>query len=309
MKILIVDTDSISRMIVEECVSALGHETHHAENGKHGIAYAKENNIDLILMDDEMPDINGTIAVKVIRNFKKEDWIPIIFLTNKSDEEFYNHGMLAGADAYLQKPINSYHLQLQVTAMERLCIMRRKLFAQKSLIMANKYLIKIAMIDQLTGLGNRNSFQQMLTREFNLAKREKESTSLLMCDIDFFKVYNERYGNQEGDNYLQRAAETITDALARPADLSCRFGGDEFAVILPRTDQTGGLRVAEKIRQAIYDMNLSDSMPKDMRITMSMGLANFSGQYKDIDEFIESATDALQKAKINGRNRIETALY
>ena len=309
MKILIVDTDNISRMIVEECVSALGHETHHAENGKHGIAFAKDNNIDLILMDDEMPDINGTIAVKVIRNFKKEDWIPIIFLTKKSDDEFYNHGMLAGADAFLQKPINSYHLQLQVTAMERLCIMRRKLFAQKSLVKANKYLIKIAMIDQLTGLGNRKSFDQMITREFNLSKREKESTSLLMCDIDYFKVYNERYGNQEGDNYLQRVAETISDALARPADLSCRYGGDEFAVILPRTDSMGGVRVAEKIRQAVYEVNLSESTPKDIRITMSIGVSNFNGQYKNTDEFVDAAADALQKAKMGGRNRVETAIY
>lgn len=309
MKILIVDTDKISRMIVEQCVSALGHETHHADNGKYGIAYAKENNIDLILLDDEMPDINGTIATKVIRSFKKDDWIPIIFLTTKSDEEFYSHGMLAGADAYLQKPINPYHLQLQVTAMERLSIMRKKLLAQRKLVKANQYLVKIAMIDQLTGLGNKRNFDQMMNREFNLAKREKESTSLLMCDLDFFRVYNDRYGAQEGDNCLQKVAETIADALTRPADLVCRYGTDEFAVILPRTDTSGGVRVAEKIRQAVYDTNLSLSSPKELRITMSIGVSSFNGQYKNVEEFIKAADDALYKAKTGGRNRVETAIF
>jgi diguanylate cyclase (GGDEF)-like protein len=309
MKILIVDTDKISRMIVEECVTALGHETHHAENGKYGIAYAKQNSIDLILLDDEMPDINGSIATKVIRSFKKEDWIPIIFLTTKSDEDFYSHGMLAGADAYLQKPINPYHLQLQVTAMERLSIMRKKLLAQKSLVKANRYLVKIAMIDQLTGLGNKRNFEKMIEREFNLAKREKESTSLLMCDIDFFKLYNDRYGASEGDAALQKIAHCIQDTLARPADICCRFGGDEFVIILPRTDSAGGLRVAEKVRQAVYDSNLTDTTPKDVRVTLSTGVANFNGQYKSTEELVRASYDALEKAKNGGRNRVEMALF
>jgi diguanylate cyclase (GGDEF)-like protein len=305
MKILVVDTDKISRMIVDECVSALGHETHHAENGKYGLAYVKENNIDLILMGDEMSDLNGSVATKVIRAFKKDEWIPIIFLTTKPNDEFYTYGMLAGADACLQKPLNPYYLQLQITAMERLCIMRNKLLAQKSLVKANQYLLKIAMVDQLTKLGNRRNFENAVIREFNLAKREKTSLSLLMCDIDYFKMYNDRYGHQEGDKCLKRIAETILDTLTRPGDVACRFGGDEFVVILPRTDATGGLTVAEKIRKAVYDLNITLVDSKNIRVTLSIGVANFSGQYVNTEELIKVADEALYEAKNTGRNRAD----
>jgi diguanylate cyclase (GGDEF)-like protein len=305
MKILVVDTDKISRMIVDECVSALGHEVHHAENGKYGLAYAKENSIDLIFMGDEMSDLNGSVATRVIRAYKKDEWIPIVFLTTKPHDEFYGYGMMAGADAYLQKPLNPSYIQMQVTAMERLCIMRNKLLAQNSLVKANKYLLKIAMVDQLTKLGNRRNFEHTLVREFNLAKREKTSLSLMMCDIDYFKVYNDKYGHQAGDKCLKNIAETMLDNLTRPADIVCRFGGDEFAVILPRTDTAGSLIIAESIRKAVYDLDIMLADSANIRVTLSVGVANFSGQYETTQDFIKAADDALYEAKNNGRNRVD----
>ena len=307
MKILVVDTDNVSRMVVEECVSVLGHETLHAENGKHGLAYAKENNVDLIFMDEEMSDINAPVATKVIRTIKNDDWIPIIYLTNRTESEFYRHGMLAGADAYLQKPLNPSFLQLQITAMERISNMRKKLFAQEALVKANHYLIKLAMIDQITGLGNRRNFEKMLLREFNLAKREKASMALLLCDVDLFKAYNDFYGHQEGDTCLKQIADAISETITRPADLACRFGGDEFAVILPRTDLVGSLRIAEKIRQNVYNKDILINEKKEQRVTLSIGVAHFQGQYKNLDEFFKAADQALYKAKKKGRNRIEKA--
>jgi diguanylate cyclase (GGDEF)-like protein len=307
MKILVVDTDKISRMVVEECISVLGHETVHAENGKNGLAYAKDNNIDLIFMDEEMSDINAPIATKEIRTIKKDDWIPIIYLSNRSESEFYSQGMLAGADAYLQKPLNPSFLQLQISAMERISVMRKKLLAQESLVKANQYLIKIAMIDQITGLGNRRNFEKMMLREVNLAKREKESMALLMCDIDLFKLYNDTYGHQEGDNCLKQIADAISETVTRPGDLACRYGGDEFAVILPRTDLAGSLRMAERIRQSVYNKDLIIAPSKDLRVTLSIGLAHYNGQYRNLEELIKAADQALYKAKKKGRNRIEKA--
>ncbi|MBK8816281.1 MAG: diguanylate cyclase [Methylococcaceae bacterium] len=307
MKVLVVDTDQISRMVVEQCVSVLGHETLHADNGKHGLAYAKDNNVDLIFMDEEMSDINAPVATKVLRTIKNDDWIPIVYLTNRTEADFYRNGMLAGADAYLQKPLNPSYLQLQITAMERISIMRKKLLAQEALVKANNYLIRLAMIDQITGLGNRRNFEKMLFREFNLAKREKTTLALLMCDLDLFKAYNDTYGHQEGDSCLKHIAEAITETITRPADLACRFGGDEFAVILPRTDLIGSLRIAEKIRQAVYNKDILINDSKDHRVTLSVGLAHFSGQYKNQDELIKAADTALYKAKKKGRNRIEKA--
>lgn len=305
MKILVVDTDKVSRMVVEQCISVLGHETIHAENGRNGLVYAKENNVDLIFMDEEMSDINAPVATRVIRTLKNDDWIPIIYLTTRSESEFYRHGMLAGADAYLQKPLNPSFLQLQINAMERFANMRKRLQAQEALVKANQYLIRLAMIDQITGLGNRRNFEKMLLREFNLAKREKESMTLLMCDVDLFKDYNDFYGHQEGDNCLRQIAGAISETITRPADLACRFGGDEFSVILPRTDLPGSLRIAEKIRLAVYNRDILINDLKEKRVTLSIGLAHYNGQYKNLDELIRAADAALYKAKKKGRNRIE----
>lgn len=309
MKILVVDADKISRMIVDECVSVLGHETHHAENGKQGLAYAKENSIDLIFLGDQIPDLNGALVAKIIREFKKEEWIPIIFLTAKTTDEFYGLGMLVGADACIQKPINPAFLQSQVAAIERLCVMRKKLLAQQNLVKANQYLISISMVDQLTCLGNRRNFEKLIVKEFNLAKRENTMTTLLICDIDYFKVFNKIYGYDEGDKRLIRIAETIQKMLNRPSDIACRIGSDEFVAILPRTDAKGGLVVAEKIRQAVYNSNLmATDESKPEQLTLSIGVANFKGQYIDPKDFIQAANDALYEAKSAGRNRVDLTL-
>jgi|CXWL01.1.fsa_nt_gi diguanylate cyclase (GGDEF)-like protein len=317
MKILVIDTDKLSRMIVEQCVTVLGHEIHHAETGKEGLAFAKENSPDLILMNDSMTDVDGLVATKSIRAYDKEDWLPIIFLTTKSDVEFYENGMLVGADGYLQKPINPSYLQLQITAMERICIMRRKLLGQKSLIKANKYLSKLVMVDHLTGLANRRHFEETIHREFNQAKRDKSSLSIVMCDIDHFKAYNDKYGHQAGDICLRNVGEAIEETLTRPADLVCRYGGEEFIVILPRTESAGALKMAEKIKRSVASKNIALMESKrGGRVTLSMGVASAQGQYKNIEDFIKykniedfvkAADDALYLAKKNGRNRIEKA--
>jgi diguanylate cyclase (GGDEF)-like protein len=309
MKILVIDACKISRTIVAECASVLGHEIYHAATGKEGLAFAKENHLDLMFMDADMSDLNSLVATKAIRAFKKDDWFPIIFLATKSDTEFYTSAMLAGADAYLQKPINPSYLQLQITAMERICLMRSRLQGQKKLILANEHLTKLAMFDQLTGLPNRRHFEETLNREFNLAKRDKASLTILMCDIDFFKVYNDKYGHQEGDKCLKKIADAIDEVLTRPADLASRYGGEEFVVILPRTDMSGGLKVAEKIRYSVYEKNIALLGSKDhLRVTLSLGLANYNGQYRNTDELLKAADDALYKSKKNGKNRVEAAL-
>lgn len=308
MKILVVDTDKLTRMIVEQCVTVMGHAIHHAETGEEGLAFAKENSLDLILMNDSMSDVDGLVATKAIRAFYKEDWLPIIFLTTKSDVEFYENGMLVGADGYLQKPINPSYLQLQIIAMERISIMRRKLLGQKSLIKANQYLSKLVMVDHLTGLANRRHFEETINREFNQAKRDKTSLSIVMCDIDYFKVYNDKYGHQAGDICLRNVGEAIEETLTRPADLVCRYGGEEFIVILPRTESAGALKMAEKIKRSVASKNIALMESKSGgRVTLSMGIASSQGQYKNIEDFVKAADDALYKAKKNGRNRVEKA--
>ena len=308
MKILVVDDSKVIRMLVAECITSLGHEIKHAENGEEAIAYIKENSVDLVLMDVEMPGMNGFKTTQAIRSMILHDWFPIVFLTTKQDDDSFANGILAGGDAYLPKPINPLRLQLTVTAMERIYVMRQKLqVAQQDLLLANKELERLAMYDQLTGLANRRNFDESLEKQFKLAKRNKVPLSVIICDIDFFKIYNDSYGHQQGDDCLAKVAKVIGTTSDRPTDKACRYGGEEFTVILPDTNLEGGLLIAEKLRKAVFDENIKNEGSKVVPcVTLSLGLATYTGQYKNQDEVLKAADDALYRAKENGRNRVES---
>jgi len=309
MKILVVDDSKVIRMLVEECVSSLGHEVIHAENGDEALLYVKQNRVDLVLMDVEMPGMNGFKATTAIRELDSDDWFPIIFLSTKNDDESFSSGILAGGDAYLLKPINPLRLQLTITAMERIYNMRQKLQAtQKELELVNHKLEHLAMYDQLTGLANRRNFDETLDRQFNLAKRNKVALTVIICDIDFFKIYNDSYGHQKGDDCLADVAKVIGSIAERPTDKACRYGGEEFTLILPDTNLQGGLAIAEKLRQAVFDENiLHEGSKVASYVTLSLGLATYTGQFHSMDELLKAADNALYRAKENGRNCVESS--
>ncbi len=308
MKVLIVDDSKVIRMLVAECISSLGHDVIHAKNGDECLACIEKTSVDLVLMDVEMPGMNGFQTTKAIREFKADDWFPIIFLTTKQDDDSFTSGILSGGDAYLNKPINPLRLQLTITAMERIYNMRLKLqTAQKGLVAANKELEHLAMNDQLTGLANRRNFDDTLLSQFGLAKRNKSPLSVIICDIDFFKIYNDTYGHQQGDDCLAAVAKAIGEAPDRPTDKACRYGGEEFTLILPDTDLQGGLILAEKIRQAILNLNIPHEGSKVADcVSLSLGLATYTGQFHNQDEVLKAADEALYRAKEGGRNRVES---
>ncbi len=306
MKVLVVDDSKVIRLLIEECVCAAGHSVIHAEDGEQALELLQKNEIDLALMDVEMPGMNGFQTTEAIRKLENLDWFPIIFLTTKQDDDSFSYGILAGGDAYLAKPINPLRLQLTIKAMERIYVMRQRLqAAQKGMMKANKELEFLAMYDQLTQLANRRNFDETLIREFKLAKRNKSPLSLIISDIDFFKVYNDTYGHQKGDECLEIVAKAIGCVPQRPTDKACRYGGEEFTVILPDTDLQGGLKIAEQIRQAVIDCRIPHEGSKVAEnVSLSLGLTTYLGQVSSTDELLKLADDALYRAKENGRNRV-----
>lgn len=309
MKILIVDDSKTIRMLAAECLKGLGHDIAFAANGSECLHYVSEHEVDLILMDVEMPNLNGIEATQEIRRIKQDDWFPIIFLTTHSDDMAFAAGITAGGDAYLLKPLNPLRLQMTVMAMERIFLMRRKLFlAQQELQQLNKELERLSLFDQLTGLANRRHFDNTLEQQFAWAKRQKSPLSLIICDVDFFKVYNDTYGHQQGDDCLQRVGATIGRQVKRPLDLACRYGGEEFTLILPSTDLKGAREFAECMRQAVFEQRIPHSGSKAADyVTLSLGVATYVGQYQQGAEITKAADAALYKAKQNGRNRVEVA--
>jgi diguanylate cyclase (GGDEF)-like protein/PAS domain S-box-containing protein len=173
---------------------------------------------------------------------------------------------------------------------------------------AEEALQSLAHKDGLTGLANRRSFDISLEADLLHAVRENHSVSLLLCDVDHFKAYNDTYGHHDGDVCLKKVAKAVGGHILRATDLAARYGGEEFAIILPTSDLEGAFRVAERVRQSIFDLNVehSSSATSD-RITASLGVAAVIPKpgFKP-SELIEMADQALYKAKEGGRNRVVT---
>ncbi|MFI3185791.1 MAG: diguanylate cyclase [Methylococcaceae bacterium] len=308
MQVLIIDDSRAIRLLIAECVVSMGHVVVHTESGEEALEYIKQQAVDLILIDIHMPGMNGFETTKAIRTLKADDWFPIIFISTQVDDASYACGIKAGGDAYLEKPINPLRLQMQITAMERIYTMRKKLqAAQIGLIKLNDTLKYLSMFDQLTGLANRRNFDDTLRREFKLAQREKIPLSLLMCDIDFFKRYNDKEGHIAGDDCLSTVASAIESASNRPTDLACRYGGEEFAIILPKTDLSGAKDIAKKINLALQKRKTPHpDSPVSAYVTLSIGTASYNGQFEYPSELTQAADKALYRAKENGRNCIES---
>jgi len=305
MKILIVDDSKTIRAIIEQCVVEWGHCAIQCESGTQAVEYVRSNTIDLIIMDVEMPGMDGFETTRRIRALPQIDWFPIIFLSAKLDNESYIRAIDSGGDAYLVKPINPVHLRMMITSMERIYTMRVQLQQmQRELQLANQELERLSLHDGLTGLANRRFFDQMLEKEYRRAKRDHIPLSLILCDVDYFKRYNDSYGHAAGDHCLCRVAQAIQTALQRPGDLACRYGGEEFTVILPQTGLSGVQVLAEKIRAAVWALNLPHRVSEVAHcVTLSLGAATYTGQYATPDALVKAADDALYRAKAQGRNR------
>lgn len=177
--------------------------------------------------------------------------------------------------------------------------------AEEALTEANRQLERMARKDGLTQVANRRCFDETLEREWRRLGREKGSLSLIMCDVDHFKRFNDAYGHQEGDECLKRVADAIGQALHRPADLVCRYGGEEFAVLLPNTDLSGAMEMAEAIESSIRSLQIPhrDSDVCSC-VTLSMGVACQSpAQEEGAAGLVAQADQALYQSKAQGRNR------
>ena len=174
---------------------------------------------------------------------------------------------------------------------------------------ANSALEVMATVDPVTGLANRRRFDVFFQQEWQRSRRSHQPLSLLMIDIDHFKAFNDRYGHQRGDECIQEVAGVLRAAAHRPADLACRYGGEEFSVVLAETGATGAFAVAETIRRAVEALQLPNPDAPLGIITVSIGVGTRSGEeYGRAAELITACDRALYEAKNAGRNRTSPAL-
>ncbi|MDR0273133.1 MAG: diguanylate cyclase [Clostridiales bacterium] len=264
-------------------------------DGAAGLVYAKKYSVDLILMRVIMKKMSGYEVLAQLKDDKDTQDIPVIFITSREvgDEEI--KALQSGAVDYIRQPIVPEIVALRVGII-------MKMIAQM------KTIERFSLIDGLTGVNNRRSFDRQLETEWNRAARSGMPLSMLMLDIDHFKAFNDKYGHLNGDTALKTVANVLVDSLQRGTDFVFRWGGEEFAVLLPETPLKGALVVAERMRKNISSTPVSVGN-KNVNITISIGAATTipDTSNSDVSDFCETIDKALYKSKNNGRNRVEIA--
>jgi len=205
--------------------------------------------------------------------------------------------------------IHSYSLKHHTSISTSIALKFENLHLLDEVSKANEFLKRISMIDGLTGLANRHSFEEFMDREWRRAIREKRPMSLIMLDIDFFKAYNDNYGHLGGDDCLKKVAAILAETMKRPADLVARYGGEEFIVVMPDTDIRGAREIAEKLRIAVEVLSVPHAHSSAASVvTISLGVASLVPELgQDPSHLIKLVDAALYAAKHDGRNRVKAA--
>ena len=316
--ILIVDDnpinlETLSRTLIEE-----GFEVLVTLSGAEALQTVSDTAVDLVLLDVMMPGVDGFNVCVQMKSNPATTEIPIIFMTSLSDTTHKVKGLTIGGVDYITKPFQReeviarlrVHLQLRATTKALKLEIARHQTTTEKLERANKALYRLANLDALTQVANRYCFDEALSKEWGRMAREQQPLGLLMCDVDYFKVYNDHHGHQEGDNCLRLVARAILQNARRPGDLVARYGGEEFVVLLPNTALDGVIHIAEAIRTAVRDLNIlhGPSNHKNVScapLTISIGCCSLIPNHTQAtNTLVELADQALYEAKRQGRDRV-----
>lgn len=257
--------------------------------------------------------MDGYEVCTILKSDESTQWIPVIFVTAMESVEEEAKGLEIGAIDYITKPFsppivkNRIRNHLKLKSYSDALKMLSEVLAQK-----NRELDILAKHDGLTGLSNRRHFDEVMEAEVKRAKRSGETLSLILCDIDFFKRYNDHYGHLAGDDCLRNVSSIIKKVFQRSSDLTARYGGEEFVVILPDTSPEGALKLAEKLRLEIISENMPHACSDVAEcVTISIGVASASVDNEKLSPtwFTSQADSALYRSKENGRNRVTAASY
>ena len=289
--ILVVDDMTTTLLLIHDLLKDT-YEVKIAKSGTKALEILESpNDIDLILLDIEMPDINGYDVCKRIKNNEQTKNIPIIFITGRTSQEDEEYGLNLGAIDYITKPFNKAIVKLRIKNYLDLKI-------------KNDMLEKLSMYDGLTNIRNRRFFDETFEKTFSEIKRDKKSLAVLMIDIDFFKPYNDNYGHGQGDETLRKVAKALEKTIKRASDFVARYGGEEFVILLKDINKDGVEAVANNLLNAVRELKITHEFSKiENYVTISIG-ASFYNSNSDITklELLLKADETLYNVKNSGRN-------
>lgn len=265
-----------------------------AKSGQKALDIAKGNEKpDLILLDVEMPEMNGYEVCKKLKNNALTNNIPVIFVTARNDVKDEEYGLNLGAVDYISKPFHPTIVKIRVKN-------------HINLKLKSDWLEELSMVDGLTHIPNRRYFDEMYAKKYKEITRDAKTLAVLMIDVDYFKRYNDHYGHGKGDECLVKIAGALKNTLKRPTDIVARYGGEEFVVLLQNIDKGGAITVAESLIKAVSDLGIVHEYSSVCdNVTISAGMA-FKEAEETLcqEEMLKQADDALYRAKENGRNQI-----
>ncbi|GAK59716.1 response regulator with diguanylate cyclase GGDEF domain, putative [Candidatus Vecturithrix granuli] len=297
-KILLVEDNEIEAKIIKDYLNTRPYHVEHLKNGMAAIRRVRRGDIDIVLLDLLLPKVSGFEVCRQLKEHPLTRNIQVIMVTALDDIESKIRGLEQGTDDFLVKPI---HKEILLTRIESL--LKKKRYVDRLSVNYEKAL-QSAITDSLTGLYNQAYFKRFLELEMERTRRQKHSLTLMMLDLDDFKVYNDTLGHLTGDQILQEFSQILQQNI-RKIDLAARYGGEEFAIVLTYTDVSGAIIIAERLRQAIESYRFSYKTSHPSRIlTTSIGLADFHANPLTVHELIKRSDTALYQAKRAGKNRI-----
>jgi diguanylate cyclase (GGDEF)-like protein len=317
--VLLIDDEEAILAGISYVLEKNGYRVVTANGGEQGLEVFKKENLQMVITDLVMDGIGGLEVLKQVKEIEPETMV--VIMTGHGEMDSSIEALRLGASDYLLKPCKEEELLFRVTRcfeklqmlndakktnekLKKSVIKHQEL--EKSLRASNKQLELLSTLDGLTGIANRRTFEKFLEREWKSSMRHTQPATAIMMDIDFFKLYNDTYGHQAGDDCLKKVARTIEKSLRRPGDLVARYGGEEFVAILSDTSQKGAFSLAEKVRASVEALEIPhQASPVNKFVTISLGVASRVPERGDASSILISEADqSLYKAKQEGRNRV-----
>ena len=299
--ILVVDDDIVSRTVVQKHLQKAGFSVVTAANGQNALDLFDRQFFPIVLTDWMMPGIDGPQLCRLIREKQTDGYVFMILITARDSKTDIVSGLESGADDYLTKPIHPAEMVARIHTGIRI------LKLEQSLKKANEEIRLLSITDPLTGCFNRGYLNERFTYELKRAQRYGHPLSVVLADIDHFKHVNDTYGHQTGDEVLKIFAKCIKGEIRKKIDWVVRYGGEEFLIVLPETQNIGAFSMAERLRKAVEETDIQAG-GDNLKITASFGGACAAFQHRiaenvSMDQLINQADEQLYRSKKDGRNR------